>query len=326
VKSVEIVINTEGGKLENMSKLLVQSLRTFGGDLKDLPIYSYQPRKANSISEETRSFFAQNNVEHFDIELNKNYLDYPLANKPLACAYHENRSKADVIIFLDSDMLFLREPKRFLEVEPGEVFLTPVVQKNIGVEDLDGKNALYWHSIYKELGVEGFRFVRTAYQNTRILEYYNTGHIISHRSNGLYSAWLENFEKIKRQKIIPLQGHYFIEQSVFAATVAQLSLKVTSPGKEYNVPAKYAFDLKNPDHFISSLTEVVSLHYHKLFHNPLRINPLRKEIAKCKNGQFLNQMLDESKVITRQPVGKYLYKIYNLELNKFKQRLKSNKI
>ena len=39
-------------------------------------------------------------------------------------------------------MLFLNEPKAFAEVSEGEVLLMPVVQKNIGVEDLDGRNAL----------------------------------------------------------------------------------------------------------------------------------------------------------------------------------------
>lgn len=49
---IEIVICTEGNDyLEPMSKLLVASLREFGGEFKDIPIFSYQPRK---------QFFADN--------------------------------------------------------------------------------------------------------------------------------------------------------------------------------------------------------------------------------------------------------------------------
>jgi len=82
----------------------------------------------------------------------------------------------------------------------------PVVQKNIGVEDLDGRNALYWHEIYKACGVDVFRFVTTVLRNTKILEYCNTGHIVAHRQNALYKNWLENFELVIQQNMNLFKG------------------------------------------------------------------------------------------------------------------------
>ena len=54
---IEIVICTEKGYLESMSKLLVASLREFGGEFKDVPIFSYQPRKEFQI------FLEKNNIQ-----------------------------------------------------------------------------------------------------------------------------------------------------------------------------------------------------------------------------------------------------------------------
>jgi len=86
-----------------MSKLLIYTLREFGGKLRDLPIFSYQPRKKYKISKETIAFFEKNQVEYIDLDLNKKYDYYPLANKPLSCAHREMNTNRDILIFLDSD-------------------------------------------------------------------------------------------------------------------------------------------------------------------------------------------------------------------------------
>ena len=50
MKKAEIIICTEEGYLESLSKCLVTSIREFGGKYKDIPIISYQPRKDFKIS------------------------------------------------------------------------------------------------------------------------------------------------------------------------------------------------------------------------------------------------------------------------------------
>jgi len=65
----------------------VQSLKAFGGKYSDLPVYSYQPRRDNTIAKETFDFLKAHNVVHNTIELNSKHKEYPLANKPLACTF-----------------------------------------------------------------------------------------------------------------------------------------------------------------------------------------------------------------------------------------------
>jgi hypothetical protein len=76
--SIAFIICTEPGRLENQSVLLAQSIREFGGKLKDTPIYSYHPRSGNGLTEQTLAKFSALQVQHQQIELNTEFADYYL--------------------------------------------------------------------------------------------------------------------------------------------------------------------------------------------------------------------------------------------------------
>jgi len=298
-KTIEIIICTEKGCLENLSKLLVATLRQYGGQFKDTPIVSYQPRKNYPISRSTKKFFDENNVEHFDIELNKDFRDYPLANKPLACAHREGRSKADLLIFLDSDVIFLNEPKEFLAIKDADVLLRPVGSKNIGSTGEDDPNNDYWQELYKMLGVKAHRQVTSLVDEQVVLEYYNSGHIVSKRSTNLYSQWEENFKKVSASSLRPRGDSFFLEQSTFGATVSQLELNVGHFSHPYNYPVYFlenAENLKDHRFFISDFDEIVSLHYHKVFEQAGGIRILEEIFSQSEKGRNLAKMIRDYKV------------------------------
>ncbi len=301
---LEIVICTERGSLENTSKLLVSTLRKFGGGLKDTPIISYQPRKGLPISQSTKKFFEQNQVEHRDIELNTDFVDYPLANKPLTCAYHEQNSQAETILFLDSDVLILNEPTQFLELGDADVMLRPVGFKNIGSSGPNDKTHYYWQKLYELFGVEAQRMVTSLNDQQEILEYYNTGHILSKRSTGLFSQWAENFKKASADGVEPPESHFYLEQSIFGATVSQLELDVEPFETPYNYPVHF---LKNrhslTDHpaYLANFEDIVSLHYHKVFDQPEGKEIMQNVFSKTKKGLEISKMLEEHGVRQSPP-------------------------
>ena len=292
--SIEIVICTEGnGYLESMSKLLISSLREFGGDFKDVPIFSYQPRKQFKVSQETIDFFEKNKVEYVDLELNKDFGNYPLANKLLASAHREQNTKAEILIFLDSDVLFFNEPKEFADFGSADVILRPVDMKNIGSENSEDENAGYWESLYKLLNVKVRRKVSTTVTNESIWEYYQGGHQISLTKNNLFSTANENFIKVMEVGIIPNSGSTFIEQSVFAATVSQMELKVKLLGKKYNYPIHMENEIINSDYLVSNFDSLVSIHYHDIFKRK-NVNIARfimQKINQIPQGKKVNEMI-----------------------------------
>lgn len=291
---IEIIICTEGaGYLESQSKLLVSSLREFGGKFRDIPIFSYQPRKKFKVSPETIAFFEKNNVEYVDIELNKDFQDYTFANKLLASAHRETNTDAEILIFLDSDILFLNEPKEFANFDNADVILRPVDMKNIGTENSEDKNSAYWDSLYNLLGVKIRRNVLTTVTNENIWEYYNTGHIVTFPKNNFFRTANENFLKVMDAEIIPDSGVTFVEQSVFSATVSQMELKVKLFSKEYNYPLPMEGQIKNSDYIVNDFDSLVSIHYHDIFKKKnLNIaHSVMKKISETTQGTILNELI-----------------------------------
>ena len=291
---IEIVICTEcAGYLESMSKLLISSLREFGGGFRDVPIFSYQPRKKFKVSPETIAFFEKNNVEYVDIELNKDFCDYTFANKLLAAAHRERNTNADILIFLDSDVLFLNQPKEFADFGNADVILRPVDMKNIGAENSEDKNAAYWDSLYNLLGVKNTRYVFTTVTNLKIREYYQGGHQVALTKNHLFNTANENFIKVMDAGIIPDSGVTFVEQSVFSATVSQMELNVKLLGKEYNYPLHMTSQIKNSDYMVRDFDSLVSIHYHDVFKkkNINIAHSVMKKISKTARGRRVNELI-----------------------------------
>ncbi len=298
--TLEIVICTESGSLENTSKLLLSTLRQYGGALANTPVVSYQPRRGFEISTSTKKFFEEYEVEYREIELNKDFVDYPLANKPLACAYHEQHSNADQILFLDSDVLILNEPRQFLQLDNDDIMLRPVGFKNIGSSGINDPHNAYWQKLYELFGINQTRYVTSINDQKRILEYYNTGHILAKREAGLFSQWAENFIKVSAAGIIPPASHFYLEQSVFGATVSQLQLKVQQFETPYNYPVQFLKNRKDLCHhpfYLTDFDQIISLHYHKIFEKPEGKDVLKNVISRSGKGKELIGLLQQHKVV-----------------------------
>ena len=112
-KQPKIIICTEKGKIEKYAVLLCRSIRKFGGEYADAKIFSFAPRKGFGPKKETLIEFKKLGVNHQNIELNKEYRKYPLANKPLVCAYFEEKYPNENIIFIDSDQIVFNQPDDF---------------------------------------------------------------------------------------------------------------------------------------------------------------------------------------------------------------------
>lgn len=296
MNDTEIIICTESGYLEAMSELLVWSLRNFGGVYKDTPVYSYQPRKSFKISKRTERFFEDHKVKIIDENLNSKFPLYPLANKPLAAAHRESRSNAKNLIFLDSDIFFLNEPANLLQFDDCDLILRPVDHKNIGIEHFEDANATYWRQLYELLDISEIRRVRTTGSNEEILEYYNSGHIVTRRETGLFNQWKENFLKVMQSGLKPTDDLFYVEQSVFSATVTQMKLKVKLLEDRYNHPISF---LKSRSGSMTDFVEPVSIHYHKDFINENAMNPIENLLKESQNGRMINQKLKEFGLIKK---------------------------
>ena len=201
---VEFILCCEKGYLENTSRLLIDSIRTFGGAYKDSAIYVYRPRMGPEVSAETRDFFERHHVAYIAEELNSAYPTYALANKVAACAHREQHTAADVLVFVDSDTFFLRPPDVLATLAEGEVLLRPVDYKHVGVPaDFSGPTGPYWRELWQLADIQLRPTVRTTMDNEEILAYYNSGLVATNTVNGLFSHWNILFDEVMRRGLKP---------------------------------------------------------------------------------------------------------------------------
>lgn len=291
---LEIILCTEAGPLENMSMLLISSIRLLGGEFENVPIYSYQPRLNKGISNSTRDFFEKNGVTLIDEPLNTLYTEYPLANKPLACAHREEYSNADYLLFLDNDTFFCGFPHLLVDglKNGADVALGPVDFNNVGTDMLfSAGEGAYWKSLYRLLRAKPRKNITTRIHKEKILEYYNSGFIYVKREVGLFKKWLENFNRVMDKGLEPSKGLFFVEQSCLSATVAQINLGVHELDRSYNYPVS-AMSRRWKGYYPFTLRNVKHTHYHKLFRNSGGLNPIEKKLRKTVNGEQLNKLIN----------------------------------
>src|SRR5216684_669995 len=115
--NVGFVACIEGGVLEAQALLLFESIRQYAGRFRNCPIYALSPRSGHAISESARYKLDTLMVTYIDEVLNTECREYGSANRVAAAAYIEKSFPHEILVILDSDTFFLREPDR--------IFLTP---------------------------------------------------------------------------------------------------------------------------------------------------------------------------------------------------------
>lgn len=261
---IAFIICTETGMLEQESLLLVESIRRFCGSLKNTPIYSFQVRENREISSKTLKIFESLGVIHEKKILNFEYPEYPMANKPLLCAEMERSIDAEVLVFLDSDIVFFSEPKEFLLPVGYDIGVRPEHKKNIGSEGDGDPNEVFWKSVHELVGVKKSRYITATVDQKRMRTYWNAGVIAVRREANIFGAWKDNFEKIINSKIRPsgiADKTYYLDQVSLSATTDMLESNVWCFSPSYNYPLNFHNELLESERF-KKFSEIVCIHDH----------------------------------------------------------------
>jgi len=219
--------------LEVYSAVCYYTFRKFGGELSDVPIYAVAPRPDISISDPARRFYESLNVIVVDAELNVDYADYPLANKPICAAYVAAICDTEFLAWMDSDTLVINEPKSLILDDSVDVCAAPESVKGVGSfgkEDILADP--YWMQLYDICGTMGEPYTLTGLTGERIRAYYNTGVIASRRSSGIFEKWRDNMSATLDRCLWPynpkLGDHHrhMVEQTTFGATAHSHEFKI----------------------------------------------------------------------------------------------------
>ena len=262
---IAFLICVEHGRLETEAVLCVESLREFGGSCADAAVYAFSPRPGYEPEAATLDQLKELGVQSITDPLVDRFADIPTFNKVAVSAWAERELDHEVLVFADTDTVFLGEPA---ELVTGDwVAAVRPVDRRIAGSRGKGKNEPFWRKMYKELGVKlkDEPFVETTVGQMPIRAYWNTGLVAARRSAGLFQAWEAALNRLFDAEIVQKRWPQFMDQLSWAGVTADVHDRVRILSDAYNYPLRHRLSL-SPDATHLDLHELVHLHYRLWFH------------------------------------------------------------
>jgi hypothetical protein len=256
----------EDGFLEEQSLLLYANIRRFGGRYSQAPIYAYCPRAGHSVDAATITAMEALDVIYRDAPLNTEVDYFPYANKNFAAADVERTTAHKILVFLDSDTMFFREPSQFSLPTDIDVRIRPVDLKGICSSGPGDTFDDYWHELAKlcRLDLETLPIIEIPV-GKKIRANYNGGLVVARAGLGIFARWEENILAVHKAGLQPRSNDFWGSgQSTLAMAIHAATSNVELLPDSYNYPL-HRHDRLLKEKRISSSNEVTHLHYHWMF-------------------------------------------------------------
>lgn len=255
------------------ARLLIDSLRSFGGALSHCPIWVFETEGRRAHADH----LAGDDVEVFPLHAPDTLKQVFFASKVLACAQAEEMAASDVrsLIWIDPACLVIQPPVLFDLGQEYDAAVRPVHIRNVG---LPAKAPLdrFWRKILDNAGVQDLEgSVETFVGGERIRPYFNSHAFAVRPSKGLLRLWLERFEALAseagfREELRQDQLHHiFLHQAVWSVLlVTHLDpARIRWLPPEYNYPYNL-HDSVPEDRRAKALNDPVSITYEERSLNP----------------------------------------------------------
>jgi hypothetical protein len=259
-------------------KVMVESLRTFGGRSKDAPVWIYTTDKLIASESEALAELASFNVEVRTSQAPQDATWFFLARKVFAAAQAEAdaEGKAAILARLDTDTIIIQEPDEYLLPESKSLGYRPVFHRNINplyTEPLDA----YWTRAYQIMGIQQstvFPMVTPADGDT-IRPYFQAGCVVVRPERDILRKWAEMLTILSQDSVIKALSELDQRKRIFTFQVALTGavLNNLDPSEmiqfsdriNYSIFFKEMFGAKRDFH---DITNAVTIRYEHFFANP----------------------------------------------------------
>jgi hypothetical protein len=212
---------------ERRTRLLIESLRAFGGRLKDCPVWVFLP-DPDRVSDALPGIVG---VHAIPLAMEDEFQHYVFAHKVYACAQAEERAVREGVrslVWLSPDCLVVCPPLLFDLAPAFDAAFRPVHVKNVGLlvdEPLDD----YWAAIYGAIGIPDPAYsVESFVEGYELRPYYNSHLFSIDPARGVLRTWWEFFKTLVSTRDFQ-QGpcrdeahQVFLHQAVLSAVLAKL--------------------------------------------------------------------------------------------------------
>lgn len=258
---------------------LAESIREFGGSMKDAPIRVYVPENIKiPIDSITGKFGSISNTEIRVSHTPPDALAFYYAGKVYAAGLAEKAAEkeAGILIWMDSDTILLTEPRDLILPDDIALAYRPVMHNRSGTL-FDSPPNPFWKRIYEVLEVDRARLfpMITPADHQKIKAYFNAGLIAVRPEFGILRKWGGDFTKLYRDSVLADMCDNDIENRIFLHQTALVGAVMNTIDRDqmielsdrYNYPI--FFDIMfGADRPFDSLNNVVTLRYDYYFRDP----------------------------------------------------------
>jgi len=256
-----VVSCVEAGELEPKTIRMVESLRRFGGRFSDLDVIAVTPRLGPRLSPETYRRMSDLGVRHLRVRPKTRYIWHHYMNKAQAVMAVEEMVESDSVLWIDSDIMFLREPND-LELPDGVEFQASASDTGlIGSHGSDDPHDAFWSRCASLIGydVDDLPWLTTG-DGHRIRFYWNAGLFVYRRASRFGREFVVDFERAMAAGVARNHAQvHGMDQVILGLTVLRLGLAWREIPDTSNFPVISFL----PQNFDPTKVEPVDvLHYH----------------------------------------------------------------
>jgi hypothetical protein len=260
-------------------QFLLNSLRTFGGTLKDCPVLVFQ----SYSNGESKPDFGWENVYVIPAEVDRELSNYWFGEKVVVCSLAEEMGREYVrsLVWLSTRCLILHPPAQFDLNDSCDAALRPVHVKNIGLAIDEPINA-FWRAVYDAVGVEDCpQVVQSFVDGYKLRPYFNTHLFSIDPSKDVLQTWLERFrvmisdEDFQSGPCHDQEHQIFLHQAILSALMVKMLdwERIRILPDEYSYPLHLHSDV--PLHLRpASLNNQVCPVYEGIYRHPETLNGL----------------------------------------------------
>ncbi|MHA1690260.1 MAG: hypothetical protein ACTSU7_01355 [Candidatus Heimdallarchaeaceae archaeon] len=270
-KIVFVTITSADGE-DIQAPLLAASIRKYGGNLSEQPIWVLVPTQDKDIVYKLANIFESLDVTIIPFSSDSNELTFPFTAFVCAAAKAEMlaKNKIDLLVFFDNNSFILREPSEFILEDGKTLGYRPVHYTLIGSEYTKPLDS-FWEILYSKLDVteDNIFPMKTHVDGKSLRPYINSGFMVIRPEKRLYQAWWNTYKEIYKesefQKYYERDSLYtiFIHQAVLSSII----LSKFDREELYELPFSYNYPLhlypESPPKFQpDNLNDMVTLRYY----------------------------------------------------------------
>jgi len=271
--------------------VMVESLRTFGGDLRNAPVWVYLPNNHPEVEKSigTRPIPAGITLKRSSTP--KDARLFWFSGKVFAAALAESDAvgRYQLLIWLDPDVIFVKEPRDFRLPDSISLGYRPVMHKLIGSRYSESPDE-FWTRVYDKLGVSAASIfpVQTPVDRETIRAYFNAGLLVLRPEMGVLRKWPECFAILYTDTVFVDWCKQDQRKGIFLHQVALAGdiLSTLRKADMVELPATYNYSLLLRDKYPASqrpasLDDVVLFRHEFIFSAPAGLEQVKDSSRIC---------------------------------------------